>query len=421
MFAIWSLLFVLPAGAIEVDDPDTGGPAHVVGGSQVPKGDWEDAAGIVYGGSVSCTGTLIAPDLVLTAGHCAGGITSVILATNDYRSGGEQIGVQRTIEYPNSWGTVDVAVLILKEASSATPRTIARGCVLDDLADGSPVTIVGYGATDVWGTQYGTKLMEAETTVNDHDCSELWSGCNAAVSPGGEISAGGGGIDACYGDSGGPLYLNTDHGDYLVGVTSRAYNGVYAPCEDGGIYGRPDYVVSWIESETGRSLPVPDCGEGDDGGGADGGEGDGGAGDGSGEPGGGDDSTNRAPVPWAQPIIVPAGAVGRTTVYTDDPDPGDRHSFALVTEPSRGSATVEPTGVVVFAAPDDWSGELSLEVLVEDQAGGAAVAIVELSVQDRAAEGADAKGCAAAGADDPRQAWWVLCALGLVVAGRRRS
>ena len=39
--------------------------------------------------------------------------------------------------------------------------------------------------------------------------------------PGGELIAGGGGIDSCAGDSGGPLYLHTEVGSYLVGLAVR--------------------------------------------------------------------------------------------------------------------------------------------------------------------------------------------------------
>ena len=54
---------------------------QVVGGSQVDAGEYEDAAGIIFSNSVECTGVLVAPNVVLTAGHCVGGITHVILGT----------------------------------------------------------------------------------------------------------------------------------------------------------------------------------------------------------------------------------------------------------------------------------------------------------------------------------------------------
>lgn len=399
----------------------------VVGGSQSAAGRWPDTAGVVMGGYVGCTGTLIAPDVVLTAGHCIGGITAVILDTNDYTTGGERIAVKSEHEYPSSWTTVDVGVLILAEESSVEPRVIARDCVLDELHDGAPVTIVGYGATDIWGQQYGSKLMEADTTVNDHDCSDLWSGCNASVSPGGEISAGGDGVDACYGDSGGPLYLQTSYGDFLVGVTSRSYANVWAPCEEGGIYGRPDAVLDWIEQKTGRTLAVPECedggsdgGSGDGGsgggsgdGGSGGGSGDGGSGGGSG--GGGDDTGNQAPDPWAPSILVVSGREGRTKIQPEDPDAGDTHSFSIVTRPSSGETAVSPGGVVTYSSDGAWTGTDVIEVVVADQHGEAAIAAIQVEVVPR--EGAEARGCAHVRRSVPAR--WLLLG-GLALLGLRR-
>src|SRR5687768_9797921 len=46
-------------------------PAHaIVGGSDVPAGQHKNVAEIVLGMVAGCTGTLIAPDWVMTAGHC---------------------------------------------------------------------------------------------------------------------------------------------------------------------------------------------------------------------------------------------------------------------------------------------------------------------------------------------------------------
>ena len=67
----------------------TANAQQVVGGTQAADGTYEDAAGIIFSNSVSCTGVLVAPNGVLTAGHCVGGITHVILGTNDYQQGGD--------------------------------------------------------------------------------------------------------------------------------------------------------------------------------------------------------------------------------------------------------------------------------------------------------------------------------------------
>ena len=64
MLRILSLVIILssPAFAGSLSTP-------VVGGTEVPIGRWTDVVAIrgEYG---SCSGTLLAADLVLTAGHC---------------------------------------------------------------------------------------------------------------------------------------------------------------------------------------------------------------------------------------------------------------------------------------------------------------------------------------------------------------
>jgi len=392
------------------DDTGMNVAPPVVGGGPATKGKWPDTAAIVFNGSsVGCTGTLIAPDVVITAGHCTGGISHVILDSTNYYQNGERIRVEQTIEYPNSWGTVDVAVLVLEQETDIEPRVIAQDCILDDyLRDGADVQIVGYGATDIWGTQYTSTLMEATSTIADHDCSDMWRGCNYSVSPGGEIAAGGDGVDACYGDSGGPLYLLTPEGNFLVGVTSRSYANVYAPCEEGGIWGRPDYVFDWIEQKTGRTLPTPDCdGSGGGGGDDDPGPDDGGGGNDGGNDGGGD---NRAPNPQWSNLVVLAGGMARTKVLPNDPDLDDAHTFDLLQGSELGEAFVEDDGTLIVRP--DQAGDEVLRVKVTDDGQPPQHTVAEVTVQVVSSEG-EVGGCSTI----PLGGAWLL---GLLALRRRR-
>ncbi|MGE0404629.1 MAG: trypsin-like serine protease, partial [Kofleriaceae bacterium] len=94
MLAVASLLVPASLAAAETrsgisDLRVADGPGNeVIGGSAVPAGKWPDAVAVV-GAQGSCTGTLIAPDIVLTAGHCAdAGLTQVIANTTNYMQGG---------------------------------------------------------------------------------------------------------------------------------------------------------------------------------------------------------------------------------------------------------------------------------------------------------------------------------------------
>jgi secreted trypsin-like serine protease len=259
---------VLDAGVERIDtglwlDDEAFDLDAVVGGTPVGPNDWDDTVGIVMRGNyVGCTGTLIHPKVVLTAAHCMGGITAVAIGSKNWAQDiPELIEVAEVYEYPNSQSSLDVAVLVLERRSSFPPRAIGIECTVDDfLVDGAEVAVVGFGATRQSGNGSTTVLHEGVTYVQDADGDEnyvdvngdrIYTGFNPSVSPGGEVGAGGNGVDACFGDSGGPLYLKTDDGHVLVGVTSRAYAGVPGdlPCAFGGIYARPDALIDWIAGQ----------------------------------------------------------------------------------------------------------------------------------------------------------------------------
>jgi endonuclease G len=232
----------------------------VVGGEPVPPGRWPDAAAVSDGAFAFCSGTLIAPDVVLSAGHCAEGeqVASVLLGATESDGPGEEIAVVRAAWYPGWRDSYDLSVLVLEHASSIRPRPVATGCVMDSgTLDRAPVTLVGFGATTERGDDLNTQLMEGAATIVDADCSSR--GCIPAINPGGEFVAGGDGVDSCFGDSGGPVYLATAAGAILAGVVSRGLDGAATPCGGGGIYVRPDAVLDWIEETAGRPVERATC------------------------------------------------------------------------------------------------------------------------------------------------------------------
>jgi hypothetical protein len=62
--------------------------------------------------------------------------------------------------------------------------------------------------------------------------------------------------DSCYGDSGGPLYVPTEGGDFLVGLVSRGRSDVKRDCGDGGVYTLLSAYLPWIaRAADGRFQP----------------------------------------------------------------------------------------------------------------------------------------------------------------------
>jgi secreted trypsin-like serine protease len=202
-----------------------------------------------------CSGALVHPRVVLTAGHCqspAAGINLVALDALDIQGleNAQVIGVRRVRvnpRYPQVIGN-DIAVLVLREDSTVPPVPIAT---TEEVAAARQTTLVGFGNSDLLSTKgFGVQREVTvditnlrRTAADDLDAAEQALGFESDR----EFTAGGGGFDSCNGDSGGPAYIDVDGVRKLAGLTSRATEGFTTPCGDGGIYTRVDTQRAFID------------------------------------------------------------------------------------------------------------------------------------------------------------------------------
>jgi secreted trypsin-like serine protease len=234
----------------------------VVGGRDAAPGAYPAVAEITFGSSFLCTGTLIAPRWVLTAGHC-GSITGAAVASPaawppqliDVRIGsvtpgaGERVPVRRVVVNPNYLANVgyDIALLELSSASTKAPARVvgAGGSAL--WAPGTMETIVGFGTTSEGGDVADT-LQEAQVPITtDAYCSGTYDDFDATSM----VCAGfpQGGVDTCQGDSGGPMFGRNAAGALkVVGATSFG-EGCARPGKP-GVYARVGDTAlrEWIRS-----------------------------------------------------------------------------------------------------------------------------------------------------------------------------
>lgn len=221
-----------------------------------------------------CTGTLISPSVVVTAAHCVvlfdettGARTrtatldelAVVDSALDIRDATDaQIHeVQRIAVHPGfprtplvvdgsgigQWD--DVAVLVLRDSVRAQrPVAILSQDRFEELvAEGSTVIISGYGRTDLADEGSIGELHIARASVRGWNRHEILIG-------------GRGEPNACFGDSGGPTYLETSGGLFVIGAASRAPQSsptAAESCRLGAVQTLLPYYATWIE----EAVPPP--------------------------------------------------------------------------------------------------------------------------------------------------------------------
>lgn len=208
-----------------------------------------------------CSGAVVAPRLVLTAGHCVEDVKTgrvqeptgfrVVIGNVDWTSSEREIlHVSRTVVYGkfNRYSANnDAALLVLAEPTSAPAIALARRPADRSwLQPGTGALLIGWGRTQFEQEQPTTTLQYAETVVQ----GSRWCKRDAPpFYPRQELCV----IDPpvkrtglCHGDSGGPLVLDEEGQEEVdLGIASHVYGRCSTRHPD--VYTRIDAIYPWLQ------------------------------------------------------------------------------------------------------------------------------------------------------------------------------
>ncbi len=306
-FALWAAAAAMTACGTEADLSVYAPEAHedaIINGKPCDETEYPTSVAILtdadlsLGGfgnqtvmAVSCTGTLIAPDVVLTAAHCldaslmtmgfgevsrvqyyvsrepdlsayageggsGGGMggggqvlpppDGAIAASVFLPHPGFDINTMQSVSGPGDFR--DIGLLFLDTPiEDIQPAIVIGRDEIDQVKTGVEVGIAGWGQQ----TQGSGNFWEPPEpgTVGKKYCATSW--INEIGTMEMQVGSDESSSRKCHGDSGGPSYMDvettSDVKRRVVGITSHAYD--QSDCAKGGVDTRVDPWLSWIDEQ----------------------------------------------------------------------------------------------------------------------------------------------------------------------------
>lgn len=237
---------------------------RIIGGSEAKRFRYSYVTSLqTKEGTTICGGTLVAPDMVLSAAHCIGIFERVVIGQHNVQD--ENFGVydvEAVFQHPWYSFTDDnmdinydfLLVKLNQTVHGYRPVELNRDMELPRRL-GDSLTVLGWGATDVEGTEMSDYLRKVDLEYIPNDVCEssgTWIDDQYYSYHGfieeNMLCAWGQEKDACLGDSGGPLIVegNDAVADVQVGIVSFGV-GCMNP-DFPAIYARVSDQLWWIDA-----------------------------------------------------------------------------------------------------------------------------------------------------------------------------
>lgn len=246
---------------------------RIIGGEVVPNGEYTFMSGIFYSDNFRCGGSLISPNYILSAAHCSDNFNINFIkpeyvligcTTREYNENEKNcekinvISIKVHSDYDSATNKYDLMLLELETSSKNIPISISNFI----LQEHQELKTLGWGKTgpnDSIGSELllgvNVKSVEREycnnqyrigiSSINDVSFDQISSTLIDSTM----ICAAKPGADACEGDSGGPLFINCQSENILVGIVSfgigcavPGFPGVYTNLEN-------DEILNFILNE----------------------------------------------------------------------------------------------------------------------------------------------------------------------------
>ena len=221
-------------------------PSPIVGGQETPPCAWPTTGNYTedLGGGVSgnCTCTLISPTLISLAAHCldpqAASRKVTFGDTENPGRNGKVVSITKCMAAPGGQSVSDFGFCVLAEPVAMPIIPVLFGCETSILKQGQDVVLVGFGNINADTPSPGGHKRFVHAKIDKVSTRSIDIGDPTHQN--------------CFGDSGGPAFVQVADGSWRVfGATSTTNEPA---CASLGTWALIHPNVAWVEQQSGVDI-----------------------------------------------------------------------------------------------------------------------------------------------------------------------